>query len=129
MMFLQGDEQFPGMPPIIYLIFHMVITGCNEVVAKVMFLQASVIPLTGGCLPHCMLGYTPQEQTPPQDQVHPPGPGATPQQTPPGPGTPPKSRHPPKTRTHPPPRPRTPLKTRDTPQRRPMECILVFFFF
>ena len=41
------------------------ITGRNEVVAKVMFLQASVIPSTsGGGLPQCMLGYhTPQEQT------------------------------------------------------------------
>ena len=33
---------------------------------KVMFLQASVILLTGvGCLPQCMLGYTPPEQTTP----------------------------------------------------------------
>ena len=32
---------------------------------KVMFSQASVILFTGGCLPQCMLGYAPQEQTPP----------------------------------------------------------------
>ena len=30
-----------------------------------MFLHLSVILFTGGCLPQCMLGYTPQEQTPP----------------------------------------------------------------
>ena len=58
---------------------------------KVMFLQASVILLMGGvsvCLPQCMLGYTPPEQTPPE-------------WTPPwskhplGADTPPRSRHPP----------------------------------
>ena len=50
---------------------------------KVMFLQASVILLTGGgCLPQYMLGYTPREHTPP-------GPGTSPR-----PGTPPRSRHP-----------------------------------
>ena len=31
----------------------------NEVRGKVMFLYLSVILFTGGCLPHCMLGYTP----------------------------------------------------------------------
>ena len=43
-----------------------IITGRNEVVAKVMFLLVSVILFTGGgCLPQCMLGYhTPREQTP-----------------------------------------------------------------
>ena len=54
------------------------ITGRNEVVAKVMFLLVSVILLTGGCLPQCMLGYQhpppPQEQRPPGCQSrHPPG--------------------------------------------------------
>ena len=33
----------------------LIITGRNEVVAKVMFLQVSVILLTGGCLPQCMM--------------------------------------------------------------------------
>ena len=33
---------------------------------KVMFSQVSVCPRGGGCLPHCMLGYTPG-QTPPAD--------------------------------------------------------------
>ena len=37
-----------------------IITGRNEVVAKVMFLLVSVILLTGGCL-----RQTPPEQTPP----------------------------------------------------------------
>ena len=32
---------------------------------KVMFSQASVILFTGGCLPQCILGYTPQAGTPP----------------------------------------------------------------
>ena len=32
---------------------------------KVMFLHLSVIPLTGGCLPQYMLGYTPQADPPP----------------------------------------------------------------
>ena len=46
----------------------------NEVWGKVMFLQTSVILLTGGGLPQCMLAYypTPPEQTPPPDQAHPP---------------------------------------------------------
>ena len=46
------------------------ITGRNEVVAKVIFLQASVCP-QWGCLPQCIMGY------------HPPGPD-----TPQGPDTP-----------------------------------------
>ena len=55
--------------------------------AKVMFLQASVILLTGGCLPQCMLGYTP-----PGSRHHPP------RQTPPWSRPPlkqtPQGRHP-----------------------------------
>ena len=39
--------------------------------AKVMFLHLSVILFRGGCLPQCMLGYTPPEQTP-QGSRHPP---------------------------------------------------------
>ena len=45
---------------------------------KVIFLQASVILLTGGCLPQCMLGYHPppgsrhpHEQTPPEQTLPP----------------------------------------------------------
>ena len=50
-----------------------------------MFLQASVILLTEGGVPQCMLGYhpTPREQTPPLDKA------------PPWEQTPPRSRHPP----------------------------------
>ena len=52
-----------------------IFTVRNEV-AKVMFLQASVCPRGGGCLPQCMLGYhTPGSR-------HPPG------------ADPPQSRHP-----------------------------------
>ena len=36
---------------------------------KVMFSQACVILFTGGFLPQCMLGYHPQDQTPPQEQT------------------------------------------------------------
>ena len=47
----------------------LIITGRNEVVAKVMFLQVSVILLTGGCLPQCMLGYHPPRADPsPREQ-------------------------------------------------------------
>ena len=72
--------------------------------AKVMFLQASVILLTGGCVcqvpppgPGTPPGTrcTPQDQVPPQDQVHPPGTRYTPR----GPGTPPRDQvHPPEIR-------------------------------
>ena len=43
----------------------------NEVRLKVMFLHLSVILFTcGGCLPHCMLGYTPPRgQTPPEQTL------------------------------------------------------------
>ena len=76
---------------IITTIMKYVITGRNEVLAKVIFLHLFVILFTGGGVP---------------DQVHPPGPGTPPDQvhlpcppragtppgiryTPPGPGTPP----------------------------------------
>ena len=106
-----------------------IVTGCNEVVAKVIFLHLFVILFTGGKggggLPQCILGY--QCPPPPQDQTPPP---------PPGPGRPPQSRHhhphpplpqeqtPPK-QTPPPPQTRqtspeqTPLpRTRQTPLRK-----------
>ena len=55
--------------------------------AKVMFLQASVILLTGGCLPQCMLRYTPpRSRHPPWEQI------------PPWEQTPPRSRHTPQTK-------------------------------
>ena len=40
-----------------------VITGRNEVVAKIIFLQVCVS--TRGCLPQCMLGYPPGSRHPP----------------------------------------------------------------
>ena len=78
-----------------------VITGRNEVVAKVIFLHLFVILFTGGGLPQCMLGYQPpQEQTPPGTRNPP---GADPlEQTPPGAGTPPLGADPPRTDTLPP---------------------------
>ena len=49
---------------------------------KVMFLHLSVILFTGGCLPQCMLGYTPHGQTPPLGR-HPPWADTLHGQTPP----------------------------------------------
>ena len=69
---------------------------------KVMFLQVSVILLTGGCLPQCMLGYThtPRSRHPPEQT--PPG-ADTPQSRPPSRHplvqTPPQSRHTPPEQT------------------------------
>ena len=83
-----------GNNKIMLIVYHKakslkVITVRNEV-AKVMFLQACVCP-HGGCLPQCMLGYHPPEQTPP-----PPPPGADPSRADtPREQTPPRSRHPP----------------------------------
>ena len=115
--------------------------------AKVIFLQASVCPQGGGCLPQCMLGYPagpgtfPPGGRPPQTRHTPPG-GRPPRTRhtplggrPPWPGTPPPS--PPGGRT-----PRTrhinPSQTRHTPLgsrlqhtvnkrlvRILLECILV----
>ena len=67
---------------------------------KVMFLQASVILLTGGGV---------LDQVHPQDQVYPPGPGTPPgtrytpmtRYTPLGPGTPPQTRYIPPDQVHP----------------------------
>ena len=83
-------------PPLFSKLSHL--TLMNHIVyyrpqrswAKVMFLQASVILLTGGgCLPQCMLGHPPSrhppwKQTPPEQTPHP-------SRHPP----PPRSRHPP----------------------------------
>ena len=90
---------------------------------KVMFLQASVILLTGGvCLSACW--DTPQEQTPhwskhPQEQTsHPPGSRHTPRSRSPQEQTPPGSRHP-REQTSPweqtPPRSRHPPGSRQPP--------------
>ena len=77
----------------------MLITGRNEVVAKVMFLHVSVTVNRGGL-----------RRTPP-DQGEPPGPGTHPptKENPPGPGThPPTKENPPGPGTHHP-------RTRHTP--------------
>ena len=99
-----------------------IITGRNEVVAKVIFLHLSVILFTGGCLPRCMLGYhPPPEQTAPGADTclgadtpwsrHPL------EQTLPSPQEqthPPQSRHSPRADTQPP----TPPPGADTPSSR-----------
>ena len=76
-----------------------VITGRNEVVAKVMFLQVCVCPQGGGCLPQCMLGC---HTLPPRDQADPPPPDqAKPPQTRQTP--PPDQADPPRDQAEPPP--------------------------
>ena len=72
-----------------------VITGRNEVLAKVMFLQVSVILLTGG---EYLTRYTP---LPLSSQVHPPGRYTPWAGTPPGRYTP-LGRYTPRAGTHPP---------------------------
>ena len=71
---------------------HFVITGRNEVVAKVMFLHVSVILFTGGVSgeppPPRPRRTPPGPGRPPRDQADPPGPRRTPRQgEPPPPGT------------------------------------------
>ena len=101
----------------------ILVTGCNEVVAKVIFLHLSVILFTGGCLPQCMLGYhTFPGQTPPRGRHSPRAdtPGSRPpqeqtplEQTPPW-SRPPWTRHTPGTKYTP--RLSTPPGTKYTPQ-------------
>ena len=111
---------------------HHFITGRNEVVAKVMFLQVCVCP-QGGCLPQCMLGcQTPPDQADPPmtRQTRPPRPGRYPPRTrqtlpPLGPGRPPGSGRPPQDQAdplgpgrHPPGPGRHPRDQADTPRTR-----------
>ena len=93
----------------------VIFTGCNEVVAKVVFLHVSVILLTGGGL---RAGRTPRDQTPPPGTRQTPNPRT--RQTPPGPG-----RHPPGPGRHPP-GSRHQHTVNDRPVRILLECILVF---
>ena len=99
--------------------------------AKVIFLQASVCPQGGeGCLPQCMLGYSPWEQAPPQEQSprdqtsprsrHPPD------QAPPRDQTPPGTRPPPGPDTTTPPGSRLQHTVNERPVRILLECILVY---
>ena len=122
-----------------------IFTGRNEVVAKVMFLQASVILSTGGGVSDSVhVGipppgadpprsrHPPQEADPPKKQTsptisrHPPRSRPSPRsrhppkkQTPPMKQIPPRSRHPPKNQTPPqkqtPPEADTPPRTRHPP--------------
>ena len=86
----------------------LLITGRNEVVAKVMFLLMSVILSTGGALPQCMLGYCH-----PHKKEAPPRPRRTPQG-----GTPPPRRTPPPCQGDPPEKVAPPCQG-DPPRRRP----------
>ena len=91
------------------------ITGCNKVVAKVMFLHVSVILLTGGV---SRQGEPPRDRETPLDQAEPPGPGRTPRdrETPPGPReNPPDQADPPRPRENPP-RPGRPPHRKQTPE-------------
>ena len=80
------------------------ITGRNEVVAKVMFLQVSVILSTGGISGEPI---PPTKENPPRRGRHPPTrqtPPPGPRRTPPGPRrTPQRGRHPPPDQGEPPP--------------------------
>ena len=104
----------------------IIFTGGNEVVAKVMFLQASVILSTGGVSAsvHVGIPHTPTslEQTPPGSR-HPPQ-----EQIPPPPSPradTPGSRPPPGADTTPPPRTRLRHTVNERPVRILLECILV----
>ena len=83
--------------------------------AKVIFSQASVCPQGGGegCLPQCMLGYTPRDQTPPRADP-------TREQTPPRDQTPLGA-------DTLPPGSRLQHKVNERPVRILLECILVLY--
>ena len=83
------------------------ITGRNEVVAKVIFLHLSVILFTGGvCLSACWDTTPPEQTPPPPEQTNTPGSRHPLEQNPPGadpPGadTPPQEQTPPRADTPP----------------------------
>ena len=88
-----------------------------------MFLLVSVILLTGGGLPQCMLGFHPLEADNPLEQTHPPKAGTPQKQTPPRADIPPEAdlprgRHPPGGR---PPK-QTPPGSRPPEQTPPWEA-------
>ena len=56
----------------------------------------------GGCLPQCMLGYTPRDQAPPWDQAHSPPEQTPPDQAPFPPGADTPQGTDPRDQTHPP---------------------------
>ena len=91
-----------------------IITGRNDIVAKVMFLHVSVILFTGGGSvihpPPDKAGRPPQTREPPPDQGEP---------SPPDQGQPPQARETPRTRDNPPrPGRETPLRPGRTPRTR-----------
>ena len=99
-------------------LFGVVVTGRNEVVAKVMFLHVSVILLTGGVSgePPWTKENPPGTRQPPQTRQPPPDQATTPPRTkenPPGPGNPPGTRQP-----HPPAPRRTPPDQGEPPGTR-----------
>ena len=116
-----------------YKINFSAITGRNEVVAKVMFLQVSVCPHGGGSVSvHAGMPSPPIRQTPP-DQADPPGTRQTPpgtRQTPPDQADPPRIRPPrdqvdtPRTRQTPP-GSRLQHTVYERPVRILLECIFV----
>ena len=106
----------------------LLITGRNEVVAKVMFLLMSVILSTGGALPQCMLGYchSHKKEAPLRPRRTPQGGTPPPRRTPPAKETPQRRWHPPAKETPPEgdpqggtPLPRRPPKEGSTPLPRP----------
>ena len=118
------------------IVTRIIFTGRNEVVAKVMFLQVSVILSTGGGLRR-----TPPDQgEPPPDGEPPPRDGGTPPRwRPPGWRTPPGMENPPGWRTppdgepprdgEPPPGSRHQHTVYERPVRILLECILVNICF
>ena len=124
-----GNKNTGGQESLYIIIsLNHVITGRNEVLAKVIFLHLFVILFTGGGVPDQV--HRPRDQvhpprpgTPPwtrytpQDQVHPPGPGTPPRdQVPPLDQVPPQTRYtPPGTRYPPGPGYPPPAGTRYTP--------------
>ena len=89
------------------ILLMILLSPANEVWGKVIFSVACVKnSVHGGCLPQCMLGYHPREQTPPRSRPpwsrHPPGADTPWEQTPPGANTPHQEQTPPTRSKHPP---------------------------
>ena len=97
------------------------ITGRNEVVAKAMFLQVSVILSTGVCLrrtPPDQADPPPDQGEPPRDQGEPPRTKETPH--------PPRTKETPPDQADPPPEGRLQHTVNERPVRILLECNLVY---